>query len=154
PRSSILIRWSMIGLFVVLLAGALVYPWLTAGRSLRERPSIGLAGKTPREATPEGAAAIDWLRANVPGNAVILEAVGGAYNGEGCGGVSAATGLATVLGWPGHEDQWRGGDSKGHAQIDPRQHDVATIYTTADLAEARALLTKYRIDYIFIGSLE
>jgi YYY domain-containing protein len=161
PRSALLSRWSVVGgrwlvmgLFAVLLVGALLYPWLTAGKTFREDQRIGLDGRTPREGTAEGAAAITWLRKNVPGNVVVLEAVGGSYSPEGFGGVSAATGLATVLGWPGHEDQWRGGDPQGRAQIGPRQQDVATIYTTVDLAQARALLTKYRVDYIFIGSLE
>jgi YYY domain-containing protein len=153
-RSSILIRWPVIGLFIVLLAGALLYPWLTAGQTFREGQRIGLEGQTPRETTAEGAAAIGWLRASVPGNTVVLEAVGGQYNGEGFGGVSAATGLATVLGWPGHEDQWRGGDPAAQAQIGPRQQDVATIYTTADVGQARALLEKYSVDYVYLGSLE
>jgi YYY domain-containing protein len=155
--SSIVYRLSSIPLtlvFVLLLAGALVYPWLTAGRSLREKPLVGLAGVTPRLATPEGAASIDWLRANVPPTAVILEAVGGAYNAEGFGGVSASTGLATVLGWPGHEDQWRGGDPGARAQIGPRQQEISTIYTTADVAQARELLLKYKVDYVYIGALE
>jgi YYY domain-containing protein len=155
--SSIVYRLSSILLtlvFVLLLAGALVYPWLTAGRSLREKPIVGLAGITPRQATPEGAASIDWLRANVPGNAVILEAVGGAYNGEGFGGVSASTGLATVIGWPGHEDQWRGGDPGARAQIGPRQADVTTIYTTTSVETARALLQQYKVGYVYVGGLE
>jgi uncharacterized membrane protein len=151
-------RWLLTGifsvLFVALLAGALIYPWLTAGKTFREGQRSGLEGQTPQESTPEGAAAIDWLRANVPGNAVVLEAVGGSYSPEGFGGVSAATGLATVLGWPGHEDQWRGGDPAVRAQIGPRQQDVATIYTTTDLGQARELLAKYKVGYIYVGSLE
>jgi YYY domain-containing protein len=141
-------------LFVTLLAGALLYPWLTAGKTFREDQRVGLAGKTPRENTPDGAAAIDWLRANTPGSAVVLEAVGGSYSPEGFGGVSAATGLATVLGWPGHEDQWRGGDPAVRAQIGPRQDDVKTIYSTPSADEARALLQKYKVDYIYVGQLE
>jgi YYY domain-containing protein len=142
------------GLFVLLLAGALLYPWLTAGKSFRESQRIGLLGTTPREATPDGAAAINWLREQAPGNAVVLEAVGGSYSAEGFGGVSAASGLATVLGWPGHEDQWRGGDPAVRAQIGPRQEDVKTIYATPNADEARALLKKYKVDYIYIGQLE
>jgi uncharacterized membrane protein len=141
-------------LFVALLAGALIYPWLTAGKTFREDQRVGLAGKTPLESTPDGAAAIDWLRANTPGSAVVLEAVGGSYSPEGFGGVSAATGLATVLGWPGHEDQWRGGDPAPRAQIGPRQTDVQMIYTTTDVAQARDLLKKYKVDYIYVGALE
>jgi YYY domain-containing protein len=142
------------GLFVLLLAGALLYPWLTAGKSFREAERIGLIGTTPREATPEGAAAITWLRDHAPGDAVVLEAVGGSYSGEGYGGVSAASGLATVLGWPGHEDQWRGGDPTVRAQIGPREGDVKTIYATLDTGEARALLEKYKVDYVYVGQLE
>jgi uncharacterized membrane protein len=142
------------GLFVLLLAGALLYPWLTAGKSFREAEHIGLNGTTPREATPEGVAAITWLRDHAPGNAVVLEAVGGSYSGEGYGGISAATGLATVLGWPGHEDQWRGGDPTVRAQIGPREGDVKTIYATPDAGEARALLEKYKVDYVYVGQLE
>ncbi|HET9223660.1 MAG TPA: DUF2298 domain-containing protein, partial [Roseiflexaceae bacterium] len=142
------------GLFVLLLAGALIYPWLTAGKSFREAERIGLTGTTPREATPEGVAAIAWLRDHAPGNAVVLEAVGGSYSGEGYGGVSAASGLATVLGWPGHEDQWRGGDPTVRAQIGPREQDVKTIYSTPNVDEARALLNKYKVDYVYVGQLE
>jgi YYY domain-containing protein len=142
------------GLFALLLVGALVYPWLTAGKSLREGQTVGLAGKTPREQTPDGAAAIAWLRANTSHNAVILEAVGGDYNGEGFGGVSAATGLATVMGWPGHEDQWRGGDPAVRAMIEPRKAGVTTIYTTTDVEQARTLLEKYKVNYVYIGQLE
>jgi uncharacterized membrane protein len=85
---------------------------------------------------------------------VILEAVGGDYNGEGFGGISAATGLATVMGWPGHEDQWRGGDPAVRAMIEPRKADVTTIYTTTDVEQARALLAKYKVSYVYVGQLE
>jgi YYY domain-containing protein len=143
-------------LFVLLLGGALVYPWLTAGQSFREGQRVGLAGKTPRDQTPDGAAAIAWLRANAPGDAAILEAVGDAYDvtNQGFGGVSASTGLATVLGWPGHEHQWRGGDPGALAQIEPRKADVETIYNTTDVGRARELLAKYKVDYIYVGAAE
>ena len=141
-------------LFALLLAGSLVYPWLTAGKSFREGQRVGLAGTTPREQTPDGAAAIAWLRANTPEDAIVLEAVGGAYNVEGFGAVSASSGRATVLGWPGHEQQWRGGDPGALAQIEPRKADVETIYNTTDVGQARALLAKYKVSYIYDGPLE
>jgi YYY domain-containing protein len=146
----------LVALFVALLAGALVYPWLTAGKTFRADQRIGLDGKTPPEHTPEGAAAIAWLRANAPADAVILEAVGDDYDGRGIGAsaVSASTGLATVLGWAGHEQQWRGGDPLSYAQIDPRKADIATIYGAGDLDQARELLRKYGVDYIYVGTAE
>jgi uncharacterized membrane protein len=87
---------------------------------------------------------------------VILEAVGDDYDGRGIGAnaVSASTGLATVLGWAGHQQQWRGGDPLSYAQIDPRRADVATIYNAGDLEQARGLLGKYGVDYIYVGTAE
>jgi len=157
--SSIVYRLSsivLVALFLALLVGALVYPWLTAGKAFRDDRRIGLDGKTPPEHTPEGAAAIAWLRANALGDAVILEATGDDYDGRGIGAsaVSASTGLATVLGWAGHEQQWRGGDPLSYAQIDPRKADIATIYNSGDLDQSRELLRKYGVDYIYVGVAE
>jgi uncharacterized membrane protein len=142
--------------FAALLAGSLVYPWLTAGKAFDEGTAIGLAGVTPRERTPEGAAAITWLRNNAPGDAIILEAVGPAYDtaGLGFGGVSSATGLATVMGWEGHQQQWRGGMPDVFGEIGRRAADVATIYSTPDVEQARELLKQYGVRYIYVGEAE
>ncbi|HWQ13502.1 MAG TPA: DUF2298 domain-containing protein [Roseiflexaceae bacterium] len=142
--------------WLLLLAGALVYPWLTAGKAFGEGRWVGLHGVTPRERTPEGAAAIAWLRANAPGDAVVLEAVGPAYDTAslGFGGVSAATGLATVVGWEGHQQQWRGGQPQVLAEVGRRAADVATIYSTPDAGQARELLARYGVDYIYVGTAE
>ncbi len=140
----------------VLLASGLTYPWLTAGKAFAEGRYVGLEGRTPRERTPEGAEAIAWVRANTPGDAIILEAVGPSYDtaGIGYGGVSSSTGRATVMGWEGHQQQWRGGDPQVLAQIAPRAADVATIYSTTDISQARALLAIYGVDYIYVGEAE
>jgi uncharacterized membrane protein len=157
--SSIVYRLSSIVgvvLFLTLLAGALVYPALTAGKTFRDDQRIGLDGKTPPEHTPEGAAAIAWLRANAPADAVILEAVGDDYDGRGVGAnaVSASTGLATVLGWAGHQQQWRGGDPPTFAQIELRRADVTEIYSGTDTLKAAELLKKYNVGYIYSGVAE
>lgn len=143
-------------LALALLGSGLTYPWLTAGKAFREGTFAGLEGRPPRERTPDGAAAIAWLRANAAGDAVILEAVGPAYDvgGVGYGGVASSTGLASVMGWEGHQQQWRGGDPVLRAEIAPRAADVATIYSTTDLAQARALLATYGVDYIYLGEAE
>jgi YYY domain-containing protein len=142
--------------FVALLAGALVYPWLTAGKAFREGRQVGLAGVTPRQYTPAGAAAIEWLRQNAPADAVIAEAVDGSYDTRslGFGGVSASTGLTAVLGWPGHEEQWRGGDPATLAQVDIRQEDIRTLFSTTSIETARGLLQKYKVGYVFVGAAE
>lgn len=58
------------------------------------------------------------------------------------------------MGWEGHQQQWRGGDPQLLAQIAPRAADVATIYSTTDVAQARALLATYGVDYIYVGEAE
>jgi YYY domain-containing protein len=96
---------------------------------------------------PGDVAAIRWLNANVQGAPTILEAVGPDYDPAGGGRVSTFTGLPAVLEWPGHEAQW------AHDQ-GTREQDVKTLYTTTDLAASRALLQRYDVQYVFVGSLE
>jgi YYY domain-containing protein len=92
------------------------------------------------------AAAIDWLKTAPYGT--IVEAVGGSYSEF--NRVSGQTGFPTVLGWPGHESQWRGGG----LEMGTREGDVQTLYRTMSWDEAREILQRYLIKYIFIGSLE
>ncbi|GIK54594.1 MAG: hypothetical protein HND44_00840 [Chloroflexi bacterium] len=96
-------------------------------------------------------AAIQWLRENVDGAPVILEAVGGQYSEY--GRVSASTGLPTLLGWAGHEYQWRGSSTTEPALRDPAVRD---IYTAAawENSNAAQLLDRYGVELIYLGNLE
>ena len=58
------------------------------------------------------------------------------------------------MGWPGHEDQWRGGHPEAEQQIVQREEDVRTIYSSGDEAVVRGLIDKYRIRYIYVGPTE
>lgn len=149
--------YSVGALALLLLVGGLVYPALNLRDVAQDGDWRGLAGRTPLERAPAGAAATRWLRENTPPGSVVLEMVapgGGSYNGEGYAGVSASTGRPTVLGWFGHQIQWRGGDEAAHAELEPRQQAVDQIYGTTDLAQARELLARYNVRYVYIGSLE
>jgi YYY domain-containing protein len=136
-------------LTAVLLLLGLVYPY--AGTYARKggfnrSPTLdGLRWLTP--SSPGDPAAIAWLRANTPGAAVVLEAVGEDYSAFGHGRISTFTGRSTVLGWGGHELQW-------DHQPGTREADVKTLYTTTDLAQARALIARYGIDYVVFGPIE
>lgn len=157
------IAFATTALFGLFLAGALVYPAINLQR-LGQGQLAGLDGRTPREQSPAGLASIEWLRRNAAPGSVVLEAArvedlaaqrcGGSYNGEGYAGVAAATGLPTVLGWVGHQSQWRGGDPEAQAEFGPRCVAVDTIYATPDPAAARELLERYDVDYVYIGGLE
>jgi YYY domain-containing protein len=95
---------------------------------------------------PDEAAAIKFLR-TVP-NGVIAEAVGDGYSAY--GRISLNTGLPTVLGWKGHEAQWRG----SYIPQGSRNDDITRLYTTARWEDAQAVIKQYNIRYIYIGDLE
>jgi uncharacterized membrane protein len=95
---------------------------------------------------PGDADMILWLRANVEGKAVIAEAVGPAYSRF--ARVASYTGLAAVVGWGNHESQWR---QKWPTEA---EQDVNRLFETMDVNEARTLIGKYGVQYVFCGALE
>jgi YYY domain-containing protein len=95
---------------------------------------------------PDEAQAIEWLTSMDLD--VVAEAIGGSYSGY--ARVSTLSGFPTVLGWPGHESQWRG----GYTEIGSRYEDIDRLYATNDWPDAEAIIQKYGIRYIFIGDLE
>lgn len=97
---------------------------------------------------PYDAAAIDWIIGNTDKNAVILEANGDSYTIY--DRVSTLTGRSTVLGWFVHEWLWHNDPEPGNARVT----DVATVYTSNDMAAVNAVINKYGIDYIFLGTCE
>jgi len=96
--------------------------------------------------TPEDAAAIEFLLTQPKG--IIAEAIGGGYSAY--GRISMYTGFQTVLGWTGHEVQWRGSYEPQGTRFD----DINRLYTTANWEETQDIIERYNIRYIYIGSLE
>lgn len=150
------IRAILLVVMVPLIAAALAYPAATVGKQLFNAREMNLAGRTPRDFPAGGSASIAWLRANAPAGSVIIEAVGGQYDieGKGFGGVSASTGLPAVMGWPGHEDQWRGGHAVAKEQIGGRDQDVRTMYSSGDTNLVKSLIDKYHVRYVYVGPTE
>ncbi len=97
---------------------------------------------------PEDAAAIQWLKENIKGAPVVLEANGDSYTGY--ERVSASTGLPTILGWYVHEWLWRNDTD----DLNRKRDDIAAIYTSEDELQVRNLLNEYDVSYIFVGSKE
>jgi YYY domain-containing protein len=95
---------------------------------------------------PEEMSAIQWLRSAPPGT--VSEAVGGSYTSY--ARVSTHSGQPTVLGWPGHESQWRGGAE----EMGSRESDIQRLYETSNWYEALEILRQYDIRYVFVGRLE
>src|SRR5581483_5428372 len=97
--------------------------------------------------------AIQWMQAHIKAGdkpPVILESYGDEYTEY--ARVSAATGLPTIMGWPGHEHQWRG--DSADPEKDARINDVNTLYNSPDVNVKKQLLDKYDVQYVYVGSLE
>jgi YYY domain-containing protein len=158
---------------VILIAGGMVYPFMAALSKTNQFSSQiiqtgpGEADKTAITPNLDGSstiarenaadwAAIEWLRANAGvsrhgntyGVPVILEAPGGSYDYK--GRFSTFTGLPALLGWAGHELQWRG----NYNEQGQREPVIQTIYSTSDPQEALQLLQDWHVDYVIIGPTE
>lgn len=132
------------------IAGAAVYTVLAPTASIQpDYGAVSLDGMAWLESQhPGDYAAIAWLRRHVRGSPVELEAVGGDY--QYFARISTFSGLPTVMGWAGHEDQWRPGDSR----VATRTTAVQTIYTTPSVSAAEHLLRAYRVRYVIVGEPE
>ncbi len=100
-------------------------------------------------------AAIRWLNSHVSGDPVIVEAVGDDYSMY--GRISAFTGLPTIMGWIGHEYQWRVNwlnNPYNAVDFNSRKADVDTIYTSPDPSVVLSILHRYHAQYLYVGQLE
>ena len=146
------IAWA--GLAVGLIMASAYYPvaavlertgWFQYGGGIGDNTLAGL--DFLRRSDPGEYDAIVWLNSEAePGR--ILEAVGDGYSIY--GRIAGATGRATVLGWEGHQRQWRGDDSA----FAGRSHDVETIYQGTDVTETRRLLEVYGVRWLIVGPRE
>ncbi len=149
-------RWGLVFgiLWILVTAAALVYPPL----SLYNKTN----GFQPLEWTldssvdyarrsPDDMEAIRWLQQAASG--VVAEAVsptGGSYTEY--ARVATYSGQPNVLGWIGHESQWRGAGA-GEA-MGSRQADLTLLYCSRDWETVRQVLDQYHIRYVFVGTLE
>jgi YYY domain-containing protein len=147
PRMKSIIFGMLISLIIFV---GLLYPALSLlTKTDNFKPPFGFTlddfDRVKRE-NPDEAAAIEFLH-TVP-DGVIAEAIGGSYSNF--ARISTYTGLQTVLGWPGHEAQWRG----DYTPQGSRNTDIIKLYTTPRWEEAQTIIAQYNIRYIYIGVLE
>ena len=96
-------------------------------------------------------AVIDWIRSNTRPDTVILEAKGASYRVSSAR-ISAATGRATLLGWDGHEAQWRG---RAYAEMaEGRAEAIQEIYQSPRTSTLPETLNRWQIDYVLVGPEE
>ena len=141
-KMSWFVRGPWLIVFVILLAASVVYPVYATPARLDDRfadlPNT-LDGMSYMDVAtftdaPDGVEptqmqlaqdreAIDWLRENVEGSPVVLEAVTPLYRWG--SRVSVYTGLPTVIGWDWHQTQQRPGMQN---LIDQRKADVLAMF--------------------------
>jgi YYY domain-containing protein len=100
-------------------------------------------------------AALRWINMHIQGDPVIVESVGDDYSSW--GRVSAFTGLPTLMGWVGHEYQWRVNwltRTDNPDALTQRTQDLDTIYTNADSSVVLATMARYHAQYVYVGVLE
>ncbi len=159
-RRTSLARWgrlghyAWVGVAAFLLVVAFYYPvgaaldrtgLLREQHTFKDNTLDGLA--YIRNNDPAEYAAIQWLRDEAEAGRIV-EAVGDDYSDY--GRISAATGRPTMLGWKGHELQWRG----SAAIFEGREEDVAQIYQRGDPETVQQLLASYNIRYVYLGNRE
>ena len=127
--------------------GDAVYSWFGEVWNPSEYQGLDAEGYLETDFS-EDAQAIYWLKDNVEGSPVVLEANGDSYTGY--ERVSASTGLPTVLGWYVHEQLWR----NDVEDLNQKSADIQNIYTWNSEELVRNLLEHYDVSYIFVGSKE
>lgn len=141
--------WVVRGLAALVVACGLIYPFFAVTETLNFSNTDGwtLDGNAWFGAYyPDEQGAVAWLQRAPFG--IIAEAVGGSYTGA--ARMATYSGLPNVLGWPGHESQWRGGGEEMGSRMD----DLARLYRTTNWPEAQAILKQYNIRYVVVGGLE
>lgn len=172
------------------LLGGLVFPIFGAYEKTNHYVQrVGLDGSTwlrdggtTGAGLPQDYPAIVWLKSQIAANPAfvkpILEASG--QDWVDYSRVSTFTGLPTLMGWPGHENQWRGGKANARRdtfdcglllakynmwppQTGPSlQRDepgcrlrlIDFVYSTDDVQLAQTLLRAAGVQYVYVGALE
>ncbi|MES2202197.1 MAG: DUF2298 domain-containing protein, partial [candidate division FCPU426 bacterium] len=94
---------------------------------------------------------ISWLNTHADKTEVLLEAPGiDMY--KGLSRFAIYTGLPTILGWDYQVGQQLA--SRAGNQLQVRFEDSLKIYHTRDVEEAKALLRRYKVRWIVVGSIE
>ncbi|MCX9085282.1 MAG: DUF2298 domain-containing protein [Candidatus Methanoperedens sp.] len=140
--------WGTIAVILILMVS--MYPvFATIGKSSSFNGIPDLNGESYiKKEHPYDYQAILWFR-DLEGQPVVLQAPGHLY--EWNTAITTFTGLPTVIGWAGHEINWR---YPNRSEIDRRWSDVERIYTSSDIREIEGLLKKYNVSYIYFGEVE
>jgi YYY domain-containing protein len=150
-RFTLRARWIVAACAAVLLVLGMVYPLSAIATRMSERPRDGLTLDGIAFLSPDDRAAVSWLsNQNGPsGRVVIAEGVGDEYDWS-AGAMSTYSGAATVVGWAGHELQWRG----PLPELGSRQNDLAALYRDAPVDAIRSIVDRYAVRFVVVRDVE
>ncbi len=157
------IKAAWVGIFALLGVGVFIYPVMATDVRLDDRFSAigpGIDGEAYMDAAvysrngiqlefSTDRPGIEWLRENVEGSPVVVEAQWDLYTWA--NRVSIYTGLPTVLGWDWHQTQQR---HDYRWEVQRRRQAINEFYTTRDVDEAREFLDEFNVKYVYVGELE
>ncbi len=151
PESRLFVPAALSGVALLLILAGLIYP--VAGAYAKVR---GFGSPTP---TLDGLAyvgsdeiaAIEWIERNTDPTDIVLQGHGRSYQAAD-NRINAASGRATLLGWDGHERQWRGPAFGNMAAGRPEL--LETIYRTGSPMVIQRALQDNDIAYIVVGPAE
>lgn len=94
--------------------------------------------------------AIQWLLEHASADDVILSSGGGEWD-PAVGRIAGSTGVPTIMGWIGHENQWHLGDEDLLTSFPQRIYDIDAMYQFPISTE---LLDRYGVTFIYVGPNE
>jgi YYY domain-containing protein len=144
-------RWVVAMLAAAFVVAGLAFPLTAIATRMNERPPFGVTLDGVAYLSPDERAAVRWLsdqNASSGGRVVIAEATVDEYASP--VRMSTYSGAATVLGWAGHELQWRG----PLAELGVRTGDLAALYRDAPAEGIRPILDRYAIRFVVVGDAE
>ncbi len=152
---------------LVTIAMGLLYPLFAVWyRTDLEGTRITLNGETAitldgwrTVVNPDDYETLTCLQAKVGRDPVVIaEVTGGSYDfidppgPLNSGRTGALTGMPTIIGWQGHQSQWRG--NAYSEVVGTRPDDIRSLYTDLVMDDVWRIIEKYGIQYIVYGAAE
>jgi len=149
-RGGKILKLTGISIILILTAIGLLYPAFaipSKAGNFKGDPTLDGSAFIQRY-NPDEYAVMQWLKENTAPDTIILEAPGRSYTDDDF--ISAFTGRPTLLGWGGHELQWRGSyDEPGR-----REPLIGAIYKNQSPDLARETVQEFGIEYMIVGPKE
>ncbi len=112
--------------------------------------SLDQTEKFLAEQYPGDYRAVQWVKQNVPSDAIVVEKTVRSYGFHPV--ISVFCGNPTILGWADHEWIWRSNpDYSTPEEVSTRWEDVWKLYRLDDKEELSRIIQKYGISYLYVS---